>query len=72
MGMLPLGAALGGVLGRAFGLRAPFLVTGIALLVMALVAVPVITTRAVEVPERRVRWAEEAGGRGAGRSADRR
>jgi hypothetical protein len=48
MGMLPLGAVLGGILGRSLGLRAPFFVTGAALLVMALVAIPVVTTRAIE------------------------
>jgi MFS family permease len=47
-GMLPLGAALGGVLGRSFGLRAPFLIGGVALLVMALAAIPIITSRAIE------------------------
>jgi MFS family permease len=48
MGMLPLGAALGGILGRALGLRAPFLITGAALLVLTLLAAPVMTTRAIE------------------------
>jgi len=48
MGMLSLGAALGGILGRTLGLRASFFVTGAALLVMALVAIPVVTTRAIE------------------------
>jgi hypothetical protein len=36
------------VLGRTLGLRAPFLITGIALLLMALLAIPVLTTRAIE------------------------
>jgi predicted MFS family arabinose efflux permease len=48
MGMLPLGAALGGVLGRTLGLRAPFLISGAAMLVTALVAIPTVTTRAIE------------------------
>jgi MFS family permease len=48
MGMGPLGAALGGILGRTLGLRAPFFITGAALLAMALLAIPVITTRAIE------------------------
>jgi predicted MFS family arabinose efflux permease len=42
MGMLPLGAAVGGVLARGFGLRAPFLVTGAAQLVLTLLAVPIV------------------------------
>jgi hypothetical protein len=48
LGMLPLGAALGGTLGRTLGLRAPFLFGGVALLVMALLAVPVVTAQAIE------------------------
>ena len=47
-GMLPLGAALGGVLGRTLGLRSPFLIGGGVLLVMAVVAIPIITTQAIE------------------------
>jgi predicted MFS family arabinose efflux permease len=46
--MLPLGAALGGILGRTLGLRSPFLIGGVVLLVMALVAIPIITTQAIE------------------------
>jgi hypothetical protein len=48
LGMLPVGAALGGVLGHTLGLSAPFLIAGVALLVAALLAVPVATTRAIE------------------------
>ena len=48
MGMLPLGAALGGILGRTLGLRAPFFITGTALLMLALLAAPVMTIRAIE------------------------
>jgi MFS family permease len=48
LGMLPLGAALGGVLGRALGLRAPFLIGGAAMLAAALLATPVITSRAID------------------------
>ena len=33
---------------RVVGLRTPFLTTGVALLVVALVAIPVVTTRAIE------------------------
>jgi MFS family permease len=47
-GMLPLGAALGGILGRSFGLRSPFLTGGVVLLVMAAAAIPLITTQAIE------------------------
>jgi hypothetical protein len=39
---------VGGVLARGLGLPAPFLITGAVLLVMALVAIPVVTTRAIE------------------------
>ena len=48
LGMLPLGAALGGVLGRALGLRAPFLIGGAVMVAAALLATPVITTRAID------------------------
>jgi MFS family permease len=48
MGMLPLGAALGGVLARTLGVRAPFLISGVVLLVMAVVAMPVVTARSVD------------------------
>lgn len=48
VGMLPLGAALGGVLGRALGLHAPFLIGGAVMLAAALLAVPVITRRAID------------------------
>jgi hypothetical protein len=47
MGMLPLGAAVGDVLARGLGLPAPLLITGAVLLVMALVAIPVVTSRAI-------------------------
>jgi predicted MFS family arabinose efflux permease len=52
MGLLPLGAALGGILGRTLGLRAPFFITtAAALLVLALLAGPVMTTRRSRPPE---------------------
>lgn len=47
MGTVPLGALLGGVLGRTLGLRAPFLVGGAILLVMALLSLPVVNTRTI-------------------------
>ncbi len=47
-GAIPLGAVLGGVLGRIFGLRAPYLLGGALIAVAALLAVPVINDRAVQ------------------------
>jgi MFS family permease len=47
-GMLPLGSALGGTLGRTLGLRAPFLISDVTLLVIAALAVPVLTARAIQ------------------------
>jgi MFS family permease len=46
-GTIPVGALLGGVVGRALGLRAPFLLGAAVLAVGALAAAPVITTAAV-------------------------
>jgi MFS family permease len=48
MGTGPLGALLGGVLGRMLGLRAPFLLTGLILVPMAFLALPVVNTRTVQ------------------------
>jgi hypothetical protein len=48
LGMQPLGAATGGALGPALGLRAPFLAGGMTLLAVALLAVPVVTSRAIQ------------------------
>ena len=47
-GTIPLGALLGGVVARAFGLRAPFLLGAGVLAVAALAAAPVVTTSAIE------------------------
>ena len=47
-GAVPLGALLGGVLARRFGLPAPFLVAGVAIPVMALLVLPLVNRRAVE------------------------
>lgn len=47
-GAIPLGALLGGVLGRTFGLRAPYLLGGALIAVAALLALPVINDRAVQ------------------------
>jgi MFS family permease len=48
MGTGPLGAILGGVLGRTLGVRAPFLLTGLILVPMAFLALPVVNTRTVQ------------------------
>ncbi len=46
-GTIPLGALLGGVLARAIDLRAPYLIGSAALLVIALLAIPVLNTRTI-------------------------
>jgi MFS family permease len=48
LGTGPLGAILGGVLGRMLGVRAPFLLTGLILVPMAVLALPVVNTRTVQ------------------------
>jgi MFS family permease len=47
-GAVPLGAPLGGVLARGFGLPAPFLVAGVAIPVMTLLILPLVNRRTVE------------------------
>jgi MFS family permease len=47
-GSIPVGALLGGLVARALGLRAPFLLGAAVLVVAALAAAPVITSGAVE------------------------
>jgi MFS family permease len=47
-GSIPVGALLGGLVARALGLRAPFLLGAAVLVLAALAAAPVITTGAVE------------------------
>jgi MFS family permease len=47
-GTIPLGALLGGVVARTFGLRAPFLLGAAVLAVAALATAPVVTTSAIE------------------------
>jgi MFS family permease len=47
-GSVPLGALFGGAVASRFGLSAPFLVLGVALPVMALLALPFVNRRAVE------------------------
>src|SRR5215207_1714900 len=46
-GTVPFGSLLGGTLARSFGLRAPFLVAGIVIPVMALLCLPAINTRTI-------------------------
>lgn len=48
LGALPLGGLLGGVLAGTFGLTAPFLVGAAALVVLAFVLRPVLTTDAID------------------------
>jgi MFS family permease len=57
LGMIPLGSLLGGLLGRAFGLRAPFLVGGVLLVAIGLLALPLVNNRTVQA----ARAAAEAG-----------
>jgi MFS family permease len=47
-GAVPLGALIGGVLARSFGLPAPFLVAGVAIPVMTLLILPFVNRRTVE------------------------
>ena len=46
-GSVPFGSLLGGILARSFGLRAPFLVAGIVIPVVALLCLPAINTRTI-------------------------
>ena len=47
-GALPLGALVGGVLARSFGLPAPFLVAGVAIPAVTLLILPFVNRRTVE------------------------
>jgi Na+/melibiose symporter-like transporter len=47
-GAVPLGALLGGVLARGFGLPAPFLVAGVAIPLVTLLILPFVNRRTVE------------------------
>lgn len=46
-GAVPAGAVFGGLVARALGLRAPFLVGGVALVLVALVSIPFVNNRVV-------------------------
>ena len=46
-GMMPIGAALGGVIARAFGLRATYWIGGAVLLAMALLTFRIVNDRAI-------------------------
>jgi MFS family permease len=46
-GAVPVGAILGGAVAQALGLRAPFLLGGVVLVVAALVALPAVNNRAI-------------------------
>lgn len=47
-GSMPVGSALGGILAGAFGLRAPWIVSGVAILLGFVAALPVVNTRTIE------------------------
>ena len=46
-GAAPVGAAMGGLLARTFGLRAPFLVAGVVLLLLVAGSLPFVNNRAI-------------------------
>lgn len=46
-GSMPIGAAIGGVMGRTLGLRSPFMLGFIVLIVMAVAALPVVNNRTI-------------------------
>jgi MFS family permease len=56
-GPAPVGALLGGVVGRTLGLRAPFVLGAVVLAVMALLALPAVNTRSVEAARLQARAA---------------
>jgi len=47
-GALPVGALVGGVLARSFGLPAPFLVAGVVIPVVTMLILPFVNRRTVE------------------------
>jgi predicted MFS family arabinose efflux permease len=46
-GSMPIGAAIGGLMGRAYGLRSPFFLQFAVLVGMALVALPIVNNRTI-------------------------
>jgi MFS family permease len=46
-GSMPVGAALGGVMGSTLGLRSPFIMQAIVLILMAIVALPIINNKSI-------------------------
>ena len=46
-GSMPIGAAVGGIMGQTLGLRAPFVFTGVVLVIMAIVAAPIVNDRTI-------------------------
>lgn len=59
LGTMPLGALAGGLLADAFGLRAPYLIGGAAILVVAFWCSTTVTSRAIERARRRARWTDD-------------
>lgn len=47
-GSMPVGATLGGIVARAFGLRAPFIAGALAVWLLIVVTLPVVRTRNIE------------------------
>lgn len=46
-GSMPIGAALGGIMGSVYGLRSPFVLQFVVLVIMALAALPIINNRTI-------------------------
>lgn len=46
-GSMPIGAALGGIMGSVFGLRSPFVLQFVVLVIMAVAALPIINNRTI-------------------------
>lgn len=61
-GAIPLGSLLGGVIGRTFGLRAPYLFGGALIVVSTLLALPVVNDRAVQAAREAAEEARPAAG----------
>jgi predicted MFS family arabinose efflux permease len=58
-GPAPVGALLGGVLGRTLGLRAPFVFGAVVLAIVALLALRAVNTRSVEAARLRAHTAAD-------------